>query len=179
MLMRYLKVTVQDRVGNGRPDSVLLQFYESACTPGEDVLVNKAFALDFDADGNVDYKMGDVTNDGRENSVDQRLLKTFANACLKLNWFNPGASTKRYLKIFAEDFAEDGSPDTVRLHFHEGNGKPTDRTLTRTAAAYDTDNNGTLDWSIHFDVDNDGDTDAVDRELVSLLSDTYLKFKWK
>lgn len=177
--MRYLKVTVQDRVGNGRPDSVLLQFYESACTPGEDVLVNKAFALDFDADGSVDYKMGDVTNDGRENSVDQRLLKTFANACLKLNWFNPGASTKRYLKIFAEDFAEDGSPDTVRLHFHEGNGKPTDKTLAYTASAYDTDNNGTLDWSIHFDVDNDGDIDALDRGLVSLLSATYLKFKWK
>lgn len=177
--MRYLKVTVQDRVGNGRADSVLLQFYESACTPGEDVLVNKAFALDFDGDGKVDYKMGDVTNDGNENSVDQRLLKTFANACLRLNWFNSGASTKRYLKIFAEDFAGDRSPDTVRLHFHEGTGKPTDKTLAYTASAYDTDNNGTLDWSIHFDMDNDGDTDAVDRQLVSLLSDTYLKFKWK
>lgn len=177
--MRYLKVTVQDRIGNGRADSVLLQFYESACTPGDDVLVSKAFALDFDADGKVDYKMGDVTHDGKENSVDQRLLKTFANACLRLNWFNPGASTKRYLKMFTEDFAGDGSPDTVRFHFHEGTGKPTDKTLAYTAAAYDTDNNGTLDWSIHFDMDNDGDTDATDRELVSLLSDTYLKFKWK
>lgn len=88
--MRYLKVTVQDRTGNGRADSVLLQFYEAACTPGDDILLNKAFALDFDADGNVDYKMGDVTNNGVENNADQRLLKTFANACLKLNWFNPG-----------------------------------------------------------------------------------------
>lgn len=176
--MRYLIVTVQDRAGNGRADSVLLQFYESACTSGEDVLMNKAFALDVDADGKVDYKMGDVTNDGREKSVDQRLLNTFANACLRLNWFNPGASTKRSLKIFSEDFSGDGSPDTVRLHFHEGTGKPTGKSLVYTAVAYDTDYNGTLDLSLHFDLDNDGDKDATDRELVSLLSDTYLKFKW-
>ena len=177
--MRYLKVTIQDRIGNGRADSVLLQFYETACTPGDDILLNKAFALDFDADGHVDYKMGDVTNNGVENNADLRLLKTFANACLKLNWFNRGASTKRYLKIFVEDSTGDGSPDTVRFHFHEGIGKPTDKTLVSTAASYDTDNNGSLDWVFHFDTDNDGDIDATDRELVSLLSGTYLKFKWK
>lgn len=177
--MRYLKVIAQDRIGNGRADSVLLQFYEPGCKPGEDVLINKAFALDFDADGKVDYKMGDVTNNGRENSVDQRLLEAFANAYLKLNWFNSGVSWKRYLKIFVEDFARDGSPDTVRLHFHEGVGKATDKTLVYTASAYDRDNDGKLDWLIHFDMDNDGDIDPVDQSLLSLLCETYLKFKWK
>ncbi|MFY0728338.1 hypothetical protein [Pseudomonas sp. NFX15] len=176
--MRYLKVTAQDRSANGRADTVLLHFFEesSGC---EDTLIHKAYALDITADGKVDFQVGDVNNDGKENTKDERLLKSFADAFLRLNWFNCENTWARYLKIFVEDFAKDGSPDTVRLHFHEGVGKPQDETIVYTASAYDTNNDGKLDWLIHFDMDNDGDQDAVDQKLVSLLSTTYLKFKWR
>ncbi|VVN96224.1 hypothetical protein PS691_02261 [Pseudomonas fluorescens] len=177
--MRYLKVTAQDRLRNGKAETVLLQFYEQPGGGAEDILVNTAFALDLTADGKVDYKMGDVTNNGRENTVDERLLETFANAYLQLNWFNRGAVWKRYLKIFAEDFYADGTPDTVRLQLHEGAGEASERTLASWHAAYDFDNDGTLEWNIHFDVNHDGIIDEVDEALVRRLADTFLKFRWK
>lgn len=66
--MRYLKVYAQDQAGNGRADKVLLEFYQS--TPGlQDRLLNQAVAYDFSTDGKVDYSRGDVTNNGRENSL--------------------------------------------------------------------------------------------------------------
>lgn len=176
--MRYLKITAQDRSGNHRADTLLLHFFEEV-KDGEDILIHKAYALDITADGKVDFQAGDVNNDGTENIKDERLLKMFANAYLQLNWFNAGNTSARYLKIFVEDFAQDGSPDTVRLHFHEGQGEPTDNSIVYTASAYDTNNDGKLDWLIHFDVDNDCDIDAVDQKLVSLLSKEYLKFNWK
>lgn len=176
--MRYLKVTAQDRSANGKADTVLLHFLEES-SGAEDTLIHKAYALDITADGKVDFQVGDVNNDGKENAKDERLLKPFADAYLQLNWFNRGDTWARYLKIFAEDFANDGSPDTVRLHFHEGVGKPSDQSIVYTASAYDTNNDGTMDWLINFDVDNDGDKDAVDQKLVSLLSTAYLKFNWR
>jgi hypothetical protein len=176
--MRYLKITAQDRSGNRRADTVLLHFFETI-EDSADQLIHKAYALDITADGKVDFQVGDVNNDGKENTRDERLLKKFADAYLQLNWFNPGDTWARYLKIFVEDFAQDGSPDTVRLHFHEGTGESTDESIVYTASAYDTNNDGKLDWLVHFDVDNDGDTDAVDQKLVTLLSNEYLKFKWK
>lgn len=176
--MRYLKITAQDRSGNHRADTVLLHFFE-AMENAEDKLIHKAYALDITADGEVDFQVGDVNNDGQENTRDERLLKKFADAFLQLNWFNKGDTWERYLKIFVEDFAQDGSPDTVRLHFHQGTGKPTDETIIYTASAYDTNNDGKLDSLIHFDMDNDGDIDAVDQRHLTLLSKEYLKFKWK
>ena len=176
--MRYLKVTAQDRSANGKADTVLLHFFEES-SGAEDVLIHKAYALDITADGTVDFQVGDVNNDGKENTTDERLIQSFANAYLQLNWFNRGDTRDRYLKIFTEDFAHDGSPDTVRLHFHEGAGKPSDQTIVYTASAYDTNNDGKLDWLVHFDMDNDGDQDAVDQQLVSLLSTAYLKFNWR
>jgi len=176
--MRYLKVTAQDRSTTNRADTVLLHFFEES-SGAEDTLVHRAYALDITADGKVDFQAGDANSDGKEDIKDERLLKSFANTYLQLNWFNHGNTWDRYLKIFTEDFAEDGSPDTVRLHFHEGTGKPQDHTIVYTASHYDTDNDGTLDWIISFDVDNDGDQDAVDRKLVSQLSTRYVKFKWR
>ena len=176
--MRYLKITAQDRSANHRADTVLMHFFESAeC--GDDQLIHKAYALDITADGKVDFLVGDVNNDGKEDTRDERLLKTFANAYLQLNWFNAGDTWARYLKIFVEDFAQDGSPDTVRLHFHEGLGKPRDETIAYTASAYDTNHDGKLDSLIHFDMNNDGTTGVADRRLVTLLSNAYLKFNWK
>lgn len=176
--MRYLKVTAQDRSSNNRPDTVLLHFFEES-NGAEDTLVHRAYALDITADGKVDFQAGDANNDGKQDIKDERLLKSFADVYLKLNWFNSGNTWTRYLKIFAEDFYKDGSPDTVRLHFHEGTGKPNDQSIVYTASNYDTDNDGKLDWLINFDVDNDGDQDAVDQKLVSQLSTAYVKFKWR
>lgn len=176
--MRYLKVTAQDRIGNGKADTVLLHFFEET-KAAEDTLVHKAYALDMTANGKIDFQVGDVNNDGKEDLSDERLLKAFAETFLQLNWFNRGETWERYLKIFTEDFANDGSPDTVRLHFHEGIGKPSDQSIVYTASAYDTNNDGKLDWTINFDMDNDGDQDAVDQKLVSHLSNGYLKFNWR
>lgn len=46
-------------------------------------------------------------------------------------------------------------------------------------AVYDFDNNGALEWNIHFDVSHDGIIDEVDEALVRRLTDTFLKFRWK
>lgn len=176
--MRYLKVTAQDRTGNGRADSVLLEFYEQVGRPGEDRLMNKAFAVDFDADGKVDYKMGDVTQNGKENSTDQRLLYRFANHYLKLHWFNRGAASSRYLKVIAEDFHDDGAPNVVRLQLHEGRGMASERTLNAWHAAFDSNNDGEIDASVQGDVNHDGLIDKADEKLVRVLAATYLKFRW-
>ena len=85
--MRYLKVTAQDRSANGKADTVLLHFFEES-SGAEDRLIHKAYALDITADGKVDFQVGDVNNDGKENTKDERLLKSFANAYLQLDWFN-------------------------------------------------------------------------------------------
>ncbi|MBV4461448.1 hypothetical protein KVG96_26105 [Pseudomonas sp. COR58] len=177
--MRYLKVTVQDRTGNGRADSVLLQFCEQVGKPGEDQVIDKAFALDFDADGRVDYKMGDVTGNGRENNVDQRLLESFANACLKLHWFNRGATWTRFIKLFAEDFHRDGTPNVVRLQWHEGQGLASDCMRGAWSVAFDADNDGRLDGSVQGDVNRDGQVDRVDQALVLQLARAFLKFNWR
>lgn len=175
--MRYLKVIAQDRTGDGRADTVLLQFYQSM--PGiQDRLVNHAVAYDFLTNGQVDYCRGDVTNDGQENSLDRDLLKRFANAYLKLDWFNRGSTSTRYMKIFSEDFYKDGTPDTVRLHVQEGLGVINPHTLVSWNAAYDFDNDGALEWNIHFDINHDGVIDAVDQHLVQELAELYLKFNW-
>lgn len=175
--MRYLKVIAQDRTGTGRADTVLLEFYQS--TPGSgNSLVNSAVAYDFSADGKVDYSRGDVTNDGRESRLDQMLLNSFANAYLKLNWFNAGIASERYMKIFSEDFYNDGTPDTVRLHVQEGAGMSNPHKLVAWNAAYDFDNDGKLEWNIHADINHDGVIDDVDNQWVQQLADLYLKFNW-
>lgn len=176
--MRYLKVTAQDRSSNNRADTVLLHFFEES-SADEDTLIHRAFALDITADGKVDFQAGDANNDGKQDLSDELLLKSFADTYLKFNWFNQGKNSARYLKIFTEDCHQDGSPDTVRLHFHEGTGKPNDQSIVYTASSYDTNNDGKLDWTISFDVDNDGDQDAVDQKLVAQLSTIYVKFKWR
>lgn len=176
--MRYLKVIIQDRGRNGHPDTVLLDFYEQA-SGAADVLVHRAFALDLNADGWVDFQRGDANNDGEENLKDRRLLRLFANSMLKLNWFNTGELSERYVKIFSEGFSREGSPDTVHLHFHQGEGEPADRALYRAASAYDIDGDGIMDIILNNDVDNDGDQDAVDERRIALLSAAYLRFAWR
>ena len=175
--MRYLKVFAQDHTGVGRADTVVLQFYQG--TLGiQDNLVKQAIAYDFPTDGKIDYSRGDVTNDGRESRLDKLLLDRFASAYLKLNWFNPGTASTRYLKIFSEDFYKDGTPDTVRVHVQEEAGINEPHTLVAWNAAYDFDNDQMLEWNIHFDVNRDGVIDDLDRGLVHQLAELYLLFSW-
>ncbi|MFJ7311362.1 hypothetical protein ACIQVE_01060 [Pseudomonas sp. NPDC098747] len=175
--MRYLKVTAQDRSANNRADTLLLHFFEEN-SGAEDTLIHRAYALDITADGKVDFQAGDVNNDGKENIKDERLLKSFANAFVQLNWFNPGATGQRYMKVYAQDFYADGTPDTVRLHLYEGTPME-QRTLASWHAAYDLDNDSKLEWNIHHDINQDGVIDAVDDRLVATLAETFLKFQWK
>ncbi|KPG77204.1 hypothetical protein [Pseudomonas libanensis] len=175
--MRYLKVIAQDQTGDGRANTVRLQFYQrTQCDQNR--LVNEVVAYDFTSDGKVDYSRGDVTNNGQENSLDRVLLDRFANIYLKINWVNRGAGTNRYMKIFSEDFYKDGTPDTVRLHLHKGPGFLSPDTQVSWSAAYDFDNNGELEWNIHSDINRDGVIDEVDKHLVQQLAELYLKFNW-
>ncbi|WP_166221581.1 hypothetical protein [Pseudomonas atagonensis] len=176
--MRYLKVTAQDRSANGWPDTVLLHFYEET-TGARDALTHRAYALDITADGKVDFQAGDANNDGKENTKDERLLKSFANAFLQIDWFNRGLDRARSLKIFTEDFAGDGSPDTVRLHFYEGLEKTPEWSIAHTASSYDSDNDGKLDWVVSYDMNNSGERESRNQKLVSMLSALYLKFEWR
>lgn len=176
--MRFLEVTAQDRLRNGKADTVVLHFLEQPEIGGAATLRSTAFALDINGDGKVDFKIGDVTGDVRENTVDERLLENFANAYLQLNWSNIGATWKRYMKVYAEDFHADGTPDTVRLHLHEG-GPAVARTLVSWHVAYDLDNDNKLDGNIHQDINKDGVIDAVDSQLVQSLAEHFLKFRWK
>lgn len=175
--MRYLKVTAHDLVGRGHPSLVRLQFFQDSPSQ-QGQLVDEAVAYDFTADGRVDYSRGDVTHDGKENSMDKVLLDRFANTYLKLNWFNRSHALTRYMKIFSEDFYKDGTPDTVRLHLHKGTGiSPSDGQVAWNAA-YDFDNDGKLEWNIHFDINHDGVIDDVDNQLVQQLAELYLQFNW-
>ncbi|MGU3306243.1 hypothetical protein ACLBW8_08240 [Pseudomonas sp. M5A4_2d] len=175
--MRYLKVVAQDSFGSGKPDTVLLRFCEAVADHRE-VIVNSAFAFDFIEDGHIDFRLGDVNHDGVENERDRELLNAFGSTYLKLNWFNCGADTTRFMHVYSEDFYKDGTPDTVRLQLYEETGITTKKTLVMWNAAYDFDNDGALEWNIHFDINNDGVINDVDKALVQKLADIYLKFNW-
>ncbi|MFJ7311363.1 hypothetical protein ACIQVE_01065 [Pseudomonas sp. NPDC098747] len=175
--MRYLKVIAQDRCGNGKADSVLLEFREEV-NAREDKLINSALALDINADGKVDFKFGDVTGDGMENALDQRLLQAFANTVIKLNWLNRGTTRKQYLKILAEDLQGDGTPNIVRVHLRREDSFESDGIMISWSAAFDRDNDGKLDFSFHGDANGDGRIDQIDDRLVQRLAGLYLKFNW-
>lgn len=178
--MRYLRVTAQDRSGNGRADTVLLRFYEEVQGQA-DKLVLKAGSVDMTADGVTDLQFGgDVNHDGKDNAKDEKLIKAFANAFLKLEWFNQGKSWQRYIKVFAEDYYHDNSPNVVRLHLHEGTGTPRNQTLIYKASAHDINNDNTLDSVVYLGENGDGEnicTQAQER-LIKEMSRNFLKFKW-
>lgn len=120
MLMRYLKVTAQDRSGNGRADAVLLHFHHDSAN-----LVHEAFAVDMSADGRIEFGFaGDINSDGEQDFQDQLLLTNLAETFLQLGWFNKGDNWERYLKIDAIDQHQDGSPNIVSLQFTEDDGTP-------------------------------------------------------
>ncbi|WP_191489287.1 hypothetical protein [Pseudomonas sp. FEN] len=176
--MRYLKVTAQDLSGNGQADSVLLRFYEKVCGQ-PDNLKFKAAALDMTGDGRVDLRFGDVTGDGSENYLDEILIKFFADAFLKLNWFNRGKSWHRYVTLRVKTFHEDGNPELVSLNFHQGSAVPINQTLVYRAAVGEmVDMKVTKVIRADVDTNRDGLIDEKDQELSRLLAFTFLNFKW-
>ena len=140
--MRYLKVIAQDRSGQGVADSLQFEFYE------DDRLQRKA------------------------TEADRQRLNAFGNTYLKCAWFNGGDGEERHLRIFSQNPSVDGTPETVRLHFHEG------PVIAYKAAARDLDNDGVFELILSTDVDNDGRANRTDRSRVAALAKQFLKLGW-
>jgi hypothetical protein len=141
--MRYLKVIAQDRSGKGTADTVHFQFYE------DEQLQREA------------------------TDADRQQLRSLGKTYLKCAWFNEGEGEERHLRIFSQNPSADGTPETVRLHFHEG------QTIAYKAAAHDLDNDGGLEVILSSDVDNDGHADRTDRSRVTALVKRFLKLGWQ
>ena len=140
--MRYLKVVAQDRSGQGVADTLQFEFYEN------DRLQRKA------------------------TEADRQRLSAFGNTYLKCAWFNGGDGEERHLRIFSQNPSADGTPETVRLHFHEG------PVIAYKAAARDLDNDGVFELILSTDVDNDGRANRTDRSRVAALAKLFLKVGW-
>ncbi|MGF6205204.1 MULTISPECIES: hypothetical protein [Pseudomonas] len=140
--VRYLKVIARDSTGQGHADTVLYQFFEH------------------------DQLQRVATN------ADLRRLKTLGKTYLKCAWFNTDESEERHLRIFSQNPSADGTPEQVRLHFHEG------PLIAYKAAAQDLDNDGELELIWSSDVDNDGRSNRTDRSRVTALVKQFLKLGW-
>lgn len=172
--MRYLNVVAQDRSGNGRADTVLLQFHDDSTN-----LVFEAFAVDLTADGSIEFSYsGDINSDGKRNLQDEIQLAEFAEAFLQLNWFNSGRDRERCLKVEAKNYHGDGSPNVVNFQFTEDDGSPSTPVRIKTAAAYDGDNNDKLDSFTNSDINGDGVANTADKQLMRKLAEAYLAFCW-
>ncbi|MGE8101377.1 hypothetical protein [Pseudomonas fluorescens] len=147
--MFYLKATAQDRGRKGEADTVHFRFYE------DERLIREAIVT--------------ATDSGRHP------LAKFARTYLKLGWFNAGDGSERYLQIFAQNLVGNGTPETVRLHFHDGTLRSTGSTIAYKASALDQDNDGSFELILSSDVDNDGRADRNDRRRVKALAIEFLK----
>lgn len=176
--MRYLKATAQDRSGNGRADTVLLHFYERP-TCGADELIHEAVALDMNADGVVDFQFpGDTHPTGCAHGIDTFQLKTFANAFLKLNWFNQAESLQRTLVVLVAHYNKKGPPNAVKLSFSDRCSPTREPVVTYLAAGYDGDGDGVLESFTNSDMDKNGVADKADKELLRTLCNSFLAFEW-
>ena len=72
-------------------------------------------------------------------------------------------------KARASELGASSSPDSVRLHFHEGSNS------AYKAAVHDLDNDGAFENVLCTDVDNDGRANRTDRTRVNALVREYLK----
>ena len=140
--MRYLKVIAQDPSDSGQPDSLYFRFYE-----GEQLLREATM-------------------------LERQQLTTLGTTYLKCAWFNAGDREERHLRIFSLNPSADGTPESVRLHFHEG------PTIIYKAATHDLDNDGAFEVILSSDVDNDGHANRTDRNRVRALVREYLKLGW-
>ncbi|SEH96150.1 hypothetical protein [Pseudomonas asplenii] len=174
--MRYLKAIAQDLGQTGQANTVLLKFYnDMLCLPEQQVGI--AVAVDHTGDALVDFAMaGDIDLDGRFSLRDQHLLRAFTDVFLQLNWFNQGGNEQRYLKMLAENYHHDGSPNVVKLEFHEDCTASGPQTLVYRAAGYDGDNDGIFESFTNSDVDGNGIADKADKELIRRLIKSFLAF---
>ncbi|WP_367255075.1 hypothetical protein [Pseudomonas sp. stari2] len=140
--MRFLKVIARDRSSSGAGHSVQMRFHDSE-------------------------------QDWREASVREvAQLRSFSSTYLKCAWFNAADDDARHLRIFALNPGGDGTPESVRLHFHEG------ETIAYKAAVHDLDNDGSFEVVLCSDVDNDGRANRTDRSRVTALVKQFLKVGW-
>lgn len=136
---RYLKVIAQDLTGQGQAGTMLYRFFQN------------------------DRWLREATD------TERRWLSNFGKTYLKCTWFNVGDGEERHLRIFADNRSGDGTPETVRLHFHDG------EKIAYKAAVHDLDNDGAYEVVLSSDVDNDGRADRTDRRRVSSLVREFLK----
>ncbi len=176
--MRYLKATAQDRSGNGKADTVIVHLYERQA--GEpDALRHEALAVDMDGDSVIDVQCaGDINRDGQSTIRDKQLFKAFANAFLKLGWFNKGDSSQRTLSVYVDHYDKQGKPNAIKLQLHDLLGGVRKESLTCSAAAYDADSNGVLETFTNSDIDGNGVADKVDKELMRVLGTLFLEMRW-
>lgn len=176
--MRYLKATAQDRSGNGKADTVIVHFYESRA--GEpDALRHEALAVDMDGDSVIDVQCaGDINRDGQSTLADKQLLKAFANAFLKIGWFNLANSSQRTLTLYVDHYDKQGKPNAIKLQLHDVQDGTRKESMRCSAAAYDADGNGVLETFTNSDIDGNGIADKVDKEWIRALGTTFLAMKW-
>ena len=173
--MRYLKVVVKDQSANAQADTVdLLYFQRTPRLPDE--LARTAAAVDVSADGLVDYQVtGDIDGNGFSDQQDRELLKKFANAALKLGWFNQPLN--RSINFYVSRFDAAGNPADVRLDLYQNEKPMIDKPrLTSSVTARDFLEKGTLqldDEDLPLDI-----FDTVDRNAMQSMANLYLKFNW-
>lgn len=176
--MRYLKVAAQDMSGNGHADTVILHFYQQqvGCP---DELVHEIFAVDMSADGRVDLQWADDLNPiSRPQMLEKQRVDVFADAFLKLNWFNKRSHWQRTLTMYADHYGKTARPNAIKLDFHERTTRQCKGSLVYKAAAYDGDSDGVLESFTNTDIDRNGVADKADKELIRTLCTTFLAFEW-
>ena len=171
--MRYLKATAQDISGNGRADTVILHFYQKH-PDGPDELMDEMLAVDVSGNGEIDLQW---TQDG-SSTLDKHQLKTFAEAVLKLGWFNQRSHWQRTLTMYVDHFGKTGMPNAIKLDFHERTTSGCKSSLVYQAAAYDGDSDGVLESFTNSDIDRNGIANTADKELIRSLCTAFLAFGW-
>ncbi|AZE53966.1 hypothetical protein C4K03_1797 [Pseudomonas synxantha] len=81
----------------------------------------------------------------------------------------------RYMKLAAQRFYDDDTPDVVKLEWHDSQRA---RSLVRCITVFDMNNDGKLDCAQSGDVDNDGVSDEWDRFKAITLARQFLDFNW-
>ena len=174
--MRFLILCAYDITDDTKPDLVYLDFYDDTLAQP---LAMQAALMDRKGDGKLDWKLADdVNHNGVTDTMDAAMALEFAQQFLEFNWFSQDGAADKYLMVSAVDFDANGIPDTVRLHFYQGEGQLDDESLVYTAAFF-TNEEGTADGAhISRDVNNDGRVNGVDAELVRRFASNFLLFGW-
>ncbi|MDE1532140.1 hypothetical protein PVE90_20740 [Pseudomonas carnis] len=176
--MRYLKVVVKDQSANAQADTVDLLFLQR--TPRlPDELVRKATAVDVSADGLVDYQItGDLDGNGISGLQDRELLKTFANAVLKLSWLSRPSMPSRSINIYVSRFDTAANPADIRLDFYQNDKLMSEKPrLKLSLTASGPNDKGSMqldDETLSFE-----QFDTVDQQALQSMVNVYMKLNWR